>query len=75
MPIAVKTSAIQRVEGKSVVFVQEGERYESRPIVMGVSDNVWTEVKEGLQLGDIYVSEKSFQIKADIGKAGAAHEH
>lgn len=75
VPVAVKTAAIQRMEGKNVVFVQEGERFETRPIRMGASDNEWTEVLEGLKAGERYVSEKSFQIKADIGKAGAAHEH
>lgn len=73
--VAVKTTAIQRMEGKNVVFVQEGDRYETRPVTIGVSDNEWTEVLEGLKPGERYVSEKSFQIKADIGKAGAAHEH
>lgn len=75
VPVAVKTSAIQRMEGKNVVFVQEGERYETRPIEMGAADSEWTEVRQGLKAGEVYVSEKSFQIKADIGKAGAAHEH
>lgn len=75
VPVAVKTAAIQRMEGKTAVFVQEGERYETRPVRIGTSDSEWTEVLEGLKAGERYVSEKSFQIKADIGKAGAAHEH
>jgi cobalt-zinc-cadmium efflux system membrane fusion protein len=74
VPLAVKTSAIQRMEGKSVVFAQEGDRYVMRPIKTGLSDEEWTEVKEGLQAGNTYVSENSFMIKADIGKAGAEHE-
>lgn len=72
--LAVKTSAIQRMEGKSVVFVQVGERYSMRPIKTGLSDGEWTEVREGLQPGEAYVSQNSFMIKADIGKAGAEHE-
>jgi membrane fusion protein, heavy metal efflux system len=75
VPLAVKNSAIQRVEGKTVVFVQEGDKYETRPIRPGASDSEWTEVLDGVKAGELYVSEKSFQIKADIGKAGAAHEH
>jgi cobalt-zinc-cadmium efflux system membrane fusion protein len=75
VPVAVKTAAIQRMEGKIAVFVEEGERYETRPIRTGISDSTWTEVLEGLKAGERYVSERSFQIKADIGKAGAAHEH
>ena len=75
VPVAVKTAAVQRMEGKTVVFVQEGDKYETRPVRTGASDATWTEVLEGLKAGERYVSEKSFQIKADIGKAGAAHEH
>ena len=71
---AVKTSAIQRMEGKVVVFVQNGNRYKMRPIKVGLSDQEWTEVRDGLQPGEIYVSKNSFLIKADIGKAGAEHE-
>ncbi len=74
-PVAVKTAAIQRMEGKTVIFVQEGEQYEARAISIGASDSEWTQVLEGLQAGTPYVSEKSFQIKADIGKSGAAHDH
>jgi cobalt-zinc-cadmium efflux system membrane fusion protein len=75
VPVAVKTAAIQRMEGKTAVFVQEGENYEMQPIRTGASDSMWTEVLEGLQPGARYVSEKSFQIKADIGKSGASHDH
>lgn len=75
VPVAVKNTAIQRMEGRNVVFVQEDERYEARPVKTGLNDGEWTEVLEGLKQGERYVTENSFQIKADIGKAGAAHEH
>jgi cobalt-zinc-cadmium efflux system membrane fusion protein len=74
VPVAVKTSAIQRMEGKIVVFVQDGDKYTMRPVKTGLADNEWTEVKDGLKAGETYVSENSFLIKADIGKAGAEHE-
>ncbi len=74
VPLAVKTSAIQHMEGKNVVFVQSGDHYAMRPITTGLSDQEWTEVREGLQPGETYVSGNSFLIKADIGKAGAEHE-
>lgn len=72
--LAVKTAAIQRMEGKTVIFVQNGDRYAMRPIKTGVSDREWTEVKEGLRPGENYVSGNSFLIKADIGKSGAKDE-
>lgn len=73
--LAVKTSAIQRMENQSVIYVKEGGHYEARPVVLGAADKEWTEVKSGVTAGEAYVSEGSFIVKADIGKAGAAHEH
>lgn len=74
VPVAVRTPSIQRMEGKSVVFVADGDRYSMRPIKTGASDPTWTEILDGLRPGEVYVSENSFLIKADIGKAGAADE-
>lgn len=74
VPLGVKTSAIQRMEGKAVVFIQDGDRYSMRPIKTGMSDPDWVEVTDGLKEGEVYVSQNSFLIKADIGKAGAKDE-
>lgn len=75
VPLAIKTSAIQRMEGQQVIFVKEGNNYLMRQVKLGASDPEWTEVLGGLKPGEHYVSEGSFTVKADIGKAGAAHEH
>lgn len=74
VPLAVRASAIQRMGGKTVVFVQDGTRYAMRPITVGAADANWVEVIDGLQAGEPYVSENSFLIKADIGKSGAKDE-
>jgi len=74
--LAVKTEAIQRMEGNTVVFVQEeGGTYKAHPVETGMSDHEWTEIKSGLSAGQRYVAKNSFVVKADIGKAGAEHEH
>ncbi len=75
VPLAVKATAIQTMEDKPVVFVKDGDTYETHQVKLGRSDGVYTEVLEGLKAGDVYVSKNSFIVKADIGKAGAAHEH
>lgn len=75
-PLAVKTEAIQRMEGNMVVFVQEeGGTYKAHPVETGMSDSQWTEIKSGLSAGQRYVAKNSFVVKADIGKAGAEHAH
>ncbi len=75
VPLAVKTSAIQRQEGGNVVYVKEGESYELRKVELGQADREWTEVLSGVQPGDTYVATNSFVVKADIGKAAAEHAH
>lgn len=66
--VAVKTPALQRMEGKEVVFVKQENRYSARPVKTGIGNSQWTEITEGLKAGETYVSENSFIIKADIGK-------
>lgn len=76
VPLAVKTEAIQRMEGNNVVFVQEdGGIYRAQPVQIGTSDATWTEIIGGLEAGQRYVAKNSFVVKADIGKSGAEHEH
>lgn len=75
VPVAVSSIAIQRQEGANVVFVQEGSTYEARKVELGLGDAEWTEIKSGLKAGERYVAQNSFVVKADIGKAGAEHEH
>lgn len=73
--IAVPLDAVQTLKDESVVFVREGNTIESRPVKLGRSDGSQVEIVEGLNPGEMYVSENSFLVKADIEKAGAAHEH
>lgn len=75
VPVAVSVDAIQTFRDWSVVFVQCGDLYEARPLELGRSDGRWVEVLHGLSLGEKYVSRNSFILKADLGKAGAVHDH
>lgn len=75
VPVAVKTEAIQRIEGGNVVFIEEDGTYVPHRVKTGITDASWTEITDGLSAGQRYVAKNSFVIKADIGKAGAAHEH
>ena len=73
--VAVSTTALQTFEGKNVVFVRNGEMFEAREVELGNRDADWMEIVFGVLAGDIYAANNSFVIKAEIGKAGAAHEH
>ena len=73
VPIAVRVSAIQMLENKTVIFVREGDKVEARPVQIGEMDAKHAEVKEGLSAGERYVAENSFVVKAEIGKGEADH--
>ncbi len=75
VPLAVKTTALQTLDDKTVVFVKEGDTYTAHPVKTGRTDGTYTEVLEGLKTGSTYVSKNSFIIKADIGKSAAGHAH
>lgn len=73
--VAVPVDAIQTLDDKSVIFVQYGNQFEARPLELGRSDGQWVEVLHGLLPGEKYVAHNSFILKAELGKAGATHEH
>jgi cobalt-zinc-cadmium efflux system membrane fusion protein len=75
VPLAVKTSAIQRFRDFEVVFAKVGETYEVRMLEIGRRTVEWTEVLGGIDPGQDYVVTNSFLIKADIEKSGASHDH
>lgn len=75
VPIAVCTSALQRLRDRDVVFVADGDVLEAQPVELGRRDADRVELRAGLAAGQRYVAEGSFLVKAEIGKAGASHDH
>ena len=75
VPLVVAGTALQRHEGQTVVFVEVPGGFEARPVQVGAADPRWTEVLAGLTAGERYVGKESFIVKAELGKAGATHEH
>ena len=73
--VAVPVDALQTYRDWSVVFVQYNNLFEARPLELGRSDGQWVEVLHGLLPGERYVARNSFILKADLGKAGATHDH
>lgn len=77
IPVAlmVDNRAIQTFRDWQVVFIKIGNVYEIRPLQLGRSDAEFSEVLGGLKVGDNYVVENSYLLKADIEKDGASHDH
>jgi cobalt-zinc-cadmium efflux system membrane fusion protein len=74
--LAVRNEAIQSMEGRDSVFVQEADgEFAARPVRLGRSDGEVTEVLEGLAPGTRYVAANSFILKSHLGAASAEHEH
>lgn len=73
--LVIENKAIQTMEGRTGIFIQNNDHYEFRPLSTGKRDSQFTEVLSGLSPGERYVKEMSFLVKADIEKAGAEHEH
>jgi cobalt-zinc-cadmium efflux system membrane fusion protein len=76
--LAIPEAAIQTVEGKSSVFVPvEGEpnTFAARAVKLGRPAGSMVAVESGLKEGEQVVVNGTFILKADLGKAGAAHEH
>lgn len=74
-PLMIDNRALQSFRDGQVVFIQVGDTYEIRPLELGQSDGVHTEVLAGLNPGDRYVVENSYLLKADLEKSGASHDH
>ena len=73
--IVVPSKAIQDIDDESVVFVKTGNTYTAHVVEIGRTDGQFTEILSGLHIGDVFVSENSYLIKADLEKSGASHDH
>lgn len=73
--VAVKQSALQYIDGKPVVFIEDEDGFEKRDIALGVKDDTMIEIVSGVAAGDKVVVGNSFILKAELGKGEAEHVH
>ena len=74
-PLTVANSGLQTIGNQIGVFIKEEDKYTFTPLVLGRTDDEFTEVLSGMDSGAEYVSLNSYLIKADIEKSEAEHEH
>ncbi len=75
--VAVPVEALVDDAGVTVVYVQrDGEQFERRPVLTGVRDGTWVEIREGLRAGERIVTRGSYLVHL-AGAAGSipAHGH
>ncbi|MDO9384820.1 MAG: efflux RND transporter periplasmic adaptor subunit [Hyphomicrobiaceae bacterium] len=73
--VAVKQTALQYIENKPVVFVEDEDGFEKRDVELGVKDDTMIEIVSGVAPGDKVVAGNSFILKAELGKGEAEHVH
>jgi cobalt-zinc-cadmium efflux system membrane fusion protein len=68
--LAVPEAAVQRIDDRSVVFIDLGDgRFERRFVEEGRHTDGWTEVLDGLSAGEKVVTDGSFLVKSEFLKA------
>lgn len=74
--IVVPGSALQNLEGQTMVFVQhEDGDFEPQAVQTGRSDFLQVEILQGLHAGQTYVSQNAFVLKAQMQKGEFAEGH
>ncbi len=73
--LVIPSVAIQKIEGKPVAFVREGEgQFQKRDLELGREIRGRVEVKSGLKEGDHVVTEGSFTLKSELLKETLAED-
>lgn len=75
VPVRVEKRAIQMLDGHAVIFIKKQQSYWASPVELGAQDKDYVQIVSGLALGEEYVVENSYVIKADIEKSAASHAH
>jgi membrane fusion protein, heavy metal efflux system len=75
--VRVPKAAVQNFNNDTVMFVQEGDSFEPRPVKLGRENSKYVQVLSGLTEGESYVEEGAFTLKALIQKSqmGEGHGH
>jgi len=72
--LLVPRSALQKIEGNTVVFIRTGQGFERREVQTGLRNDQSVEVLSGLTEGDEIAIANSFLLKAELGKAAASDD-
>ncbi|MGH7822847.1 MAG: efflux RND transporter periplasmic adaptor subunit [Candidatus Binatia bacterium] len=77
MPVAVPKTALEVLEGRSVVFVENEAGFEPRAVNVGLAGDRHVEIRAGLAAGERYVARGAFTLKAELqrGELAGGHEH
>jgi cobalt-zinc-cadmium efflux system membrane fusion protein len=72
--VAAPRAALQTIDGRSVVFTEEGGRIAPRPVSLGRTGRSVVEITSGLEPGERYAVAGTFLLKAELQKGEAEEE-
>lgn len=75
--VVVPKSALQVMDEKTCVFIQDEDGFKPRPVELGRSNETHVEIIAGLAEGERYVTKGAFTLKAELQKGafGDGHAH
>lgn len=73
--LSVREDALQTFRDWTVVYIQVGDDFEIRPVELGLRGDGVVEVLSGLNVGQRYAAGNAYLLTAELGKAGATHDH
>lgn len=76
--VVIPETAIARIEGQTCVFVPvpgEPGTFRKRAVTVGAPTQGHVSVTSGLAVGERYVAQGAFVLKAEAGKSEASHAH
>ncbi|WP_339068484.1 efflux RND transporter periplasmic adaptor subunit [Teredinibacter turnerae] len=75
LPLAVEKRAVHTIDGRTGVYVREGNTYHFTPLTLDRENTVLYEVVAGLEIGAEYATNNSYLLKAEQEKSSAEHSH
>ncbi len=75
--VAVPRTALEQVEGSTVVFVKGKNGFSPRPVTFGLQGRDLVEVTKGLEAGATYVTQGGFTLKSELAREelSGGHSH
>jgi len=75
--VRVPVTALQTVEGETVVFVRTSDGFEVREVRLGRRSDRYAEILSGVSLGEMIATTQSFSLKAELqkGEFDDGHAH
>lgn len=74
--LAVPAAAVVLLQNQPTVFIADGEgRFEPVSVQVGETRDDWTEITDGLELGDRYVRKGAFALKARLLRSQLGDHH